>query len=70
MTRCCVLPLFFLFIYFQVSQKWHCCCLVQWRGTDGKALLQPLAFVGRLCGMQMCLGEKGWVLGLALKYHF
>jgi hypothetical protein len=44
--------------------------MVRWRGTDGKALLQPLAFAGRLCGLQMCLGVKGWVRGLALTYRF
>jgi hypothetical protein len=72
MTRCCVLPFFILSLskYNQFSQSKCCRFLVRWRGTDGKALLQPLAFAGRLCGLQMCLGVKGWVHGLALTYLF
>ena len=47
-----------------------CSCHGAGRVTDGKALLQPLAFAGCLCGLQMCLGVKGWVRGRALTYLF
>jgi hypothetical protein len=57
------------YLYY-FSQSKYCRFLVRWRGTDGKALLQPLAFAGSLCGLQMCLGVKGWVRGLALTYLF
>jgi len=72
MSCCCVLPFFILSLskYNQFSQSKNCRFMVRWRGTDGKALLQPLAFAGRLCGLQMCLGVKGWVRGLVLTYLF
>ena len=72
MSCCCVLPFFILSLskYNQFSQSKNFRFLVRWRGTDGKALLQPLAFAGRLCGLQMCLGVKGRVRWLALTYLF
>ena len=48
MSLCCVLPFFYLYLskYNLFSQSKNCRFLMRWHGTDGKALLQPLAFAG------------------------